>query len=319
MKILSMILAFTLVLSGCGSSEGTVETEKTVADMKIGILQGAEHPALDDARDGFIEALVANGFLEENIDAQNAQGDNANFGPIATKFVNDDVDLILAIGTQAAQTAAQATKEIPILVTAVTDPESAGVVETNEVPGRNVSGTSDMNPIKEQIEMLLQFVPEAKSIGIMYCSSEPNSTLQAEIAQGIIEELGLSFEIYTASESNEIQSLVQSTVDKVDAIYIPTDNLFASAMGTVALVAIPNQIPVICGESGMVNTGGLATYALSYKALGAQTGEQAVDILLEGADISTMPIAYSPVEDLSVTVNVEMAKEIGIEIPEELK
>ncbi|MDD3430037.1 MAG: ABC transporter substrate-binding protein [Oscillospiraceae bacterium] len=333
-KVLCIALIAVLalaVLVGCGStatgvaagsavtSEAAAETGKDVASIKIGVIQLVEHDALDAACNGFVDGLVAAGFSKDNIDVQNAQGEQANCVTIANKFVNDKVDLILAIATPAAQAAAQATTTIPILVTAVTDPASAGLVASNEVPGGNVSGTSDMNPVTEQIALLQKLVPDAKTVGVMYCSSEDNSILQAEMAVAAIEALGLEAKTYTAADSNEVQAVTQSTVGKVDALYIPTDNLFASTMDTVALITEPNKIPVICGESGMVEKGGLATYGIDYYKLGQQTAEQAVDLFVNGADISKMPIAYSPEADLAVSVNAEMAKSIGVTIPEDLK
>ncbi|MEG2770257.1 MAG: ABC transporter substrate-binding protein, partial [Oscillospiraceae bacterium] len=241
-KILAgiLVLAIAAATVGCGSAPSNdnsgntaKQPTKTAAEMKIGVIQGSEHVALDAACAGFVETLVANGFTEDNIDVQNAQGEQSNCGTIATKFVNDGVDLILTIGTPASQAAAQATKDIPILVTAVTDPASAGLVKSNEKPECNVSGTSDMNPIKEQIDLLMKFVPEAKNVGIMYCSSEVNSEIQADLAKADLEGRGIAVKYYTAADSSEIQAVMQSAVDKVDAIYIPTDNLFAGAMDTV--------------------------------------------------------------------------------------
>ncbi len=320
LAIVCVLAVCLMMMAGCTQpTTDSITGEKTKENMKIGIIQLAEHVALDAATQGFIDTLVAEGFSAENIDLQNAQGEQSNCGIIANKFVNDKVDLILAVATPAALAAAQATKDIPILITAVTDPQSAGLVVSNEDPQTNVSGTSDMNPIKDQVEMVFEFVPEAKNIGIMFCSSEDNSQLQADLAKVEFEAKGATVKYYTAADSSEIQAVTQSAVGKVDAIYIPTDNLFASAMDTVALVSGPNKIPVICGEAGMVNKGGLATYAIDYYALGAQTGNQAIDILVNGADVTKMPIAYSPAEDLAITVNEENAATIGIEIPEKYK
>lgn len=288
------------------------------AGFRIGIIQLTEHPALDAARDGFIDALVAAGFSKDNIDVQNAQGEIPNCAPIATKFVNDKVDLILAIATPAAQTAAQATTEIPILATAVTDFVDAGLVDSNEVPGGNVSGTSDMNPIAEQADLLVKLVPEAKTVGILYCSAEDNSILQANLAREALEALGLTVNEYPVADVNEIQPVTTRAVGEVDAIYVPTDNLFAEHMPTAALVTEPAKIPVICGESGMVNSGGTATYGINYYNLGKLAGEQAVEILLNGADISTMPIGFAAAEDLEFAVNEENCAAIGIEIPADL-
>lgn len=289
------------------------------AELRIGIIQLTEHPALDAAREGFIDVLVEAGFSKDNIDVQNAQGEIPNCAPIATKFVNDKVDLILAIATPAAQTAAQATTEIPILATAVTDFVEAGLVDSNEAPGGNISGTSDMNPINEQADLLVKLVPGAKTVGILYCSAEDNSILQARLARTALEALGLTVNEYPVADVNEIQPVTTKAVGEVDALYIPTDNLFAEHMPTAALVTEPAKIPVICGESGMVDSGGTATYGINYYNLGRLAGEQAVEILLHGADISTMPIGFAAEEDLEFAVNEENCAAIGVEIPADLQ
>lgn len=338
-KIVSLALCVALALTaltGCGSSASSstaasaaastaVSTASAAAsgkdpkDFKIGVIQLTEHVALDAACEGFIDGMVAAGFSKDNITVQNAQGEQSNCVTIANTFVNNKVDLILAIATPAAQAAAQATKDIPILVTAVTDPESAGLVASNDAPGGNVSGTSDMNPIDEQVALLQKLCPEAKTVGILYCSSEDNSKLQADLAQAAMESAGLTVEIFTATDTNDVQAVTQTACSKVDALYIPTDNLFASAMDTVALITNPAKIPVICGESNMVEKGGLATYGIDYYNLGQLTAAQAVQVLVDGVDVGTLPIGYSAEADLSVTVNEDTAAAIGITIPDDLK
>lgn len=336
-KILSLALCAALAvgtLAGCGASSSSAVSSavsaatsaaqsaaagKDVSKMKIGVIQLTEHEALDAACKGFIDGMVAAGFSADNIEVQNAQGEQPNCVTIANTFVNNKVDLILAIATPAAQAAAQATKNIPILVTAVTDPASAGLVASNDAPGGNVSGTSDMNPIDEQVALLRQLAPNAKTVGILYCSSEDNSKLQADLAQAALEKEGLTVQVFTAADTNEVQAVTQTACGKVDAIYIPTDNLFASAMDTVSMVTINAKIPVICGESNMVNKGGLATYGIDYYALGQMTAKQAVQVLVDGVDVGTIPIGYSSAEDLAVTVNEDTAAAIGITIPAELK
>lgn len=287
------------------------------AAYRVGIIQLTEHAALDAARQGFEDALNASG-LNVTIETQNAQGEQTICATIATKFVNDKVDLILAIATPAAQAAAQATKDIPILVTAVTDPASSGLVASNEVPGGNVSGTSDMNPVKEQANLLVQLVPEAKTVGIMYRSSEDNSVLQAEMAQEALEALGLTVEIFTCADGTEVQAVAQSAASQVDALYIPTDNLMADTIATISMVCTPAGVPIICGESNMVDGGGTATYGIDYYRLGEQTAAQAIRILSEGADISTMPIEYYSAE-LELVVNEDVMAQLGLTVPESLQ
>ncbi len=309
MLLVSMV---TAALTGCGSKKV----------FKIGVNQYVTHAALDASYQGFVDALKEAGYEDGKnikIDYQNANADQPTASTIATKLVNDNSDLILAIATPSAQASATATKEIPILITAVTDPVSAKLVASNEAPGGNVSGTSDLNPVDDQIGLLLKLVPEAKHIAILYCSSESNSKVQVEMATTAAEAVGLTVEEASVSNSNEIQQVVQSLVGKVDAIYAPTDNVIAAGMTTVAQVANDNGIPVICGESGMVDNGGLATYGINYYELGVLTGKQAVKIIKGEAKIGDMPIEYLPVESLELAINEEVAEKLGITIPEDLK
>lgn len=314
-KIYVVLLSLALViglLSGCGRKDKL---------FKIGINQLVRHEALDASYQGFIDALEDAGYKDgENIriDYQNAQNDQATVNTIATKLVNDGSDLILAVATPSAQAVANATRDIPILITAVTDPAGSDLVESNEAPGGNVSGTSDLTPVKLQIELLSKLIPDAKVIAVLYSSSESNSKIQVEMAKEAAKELGLEVVEATVSNTNDIEQVVQSLVGKVDAIYAPTDNTIASGMPTVAMVANPNGIPVICGEEGMVGKGGLATYGIDYYKLGRLTGEQAVRIIKDNAQTASMPIEYLPEDEYSLTVNEDVAKQLGIEIPKEL-
>ena len=244
-KITKLLTSFALVasLAACGSTDGG--EPKSLDEVKIGAIQLAEHPALDKAYEGFKDALKEAGISEDQIDFQNAQGDQSNCETIANKFVNDGDDLICAIATPAAQAVAGKTTDIPVVVSAVTDPEAAGLVESNEKPGTNVTGASDMNPINEQIDLLTQLVPDAKKVAIMYCSSEDNSIVQADLAEKVLKEKGIEVERATVSESNQISQVTESLVGKVDAIYIPTDNMLAEGMSQVASIANENKIPTI--------------------------------------------------------------------------
>jgi putative ABC transport system substrate-binding protein len=310
---LLLITIATAVFTGCGAKEDV---------FTIGVNQYVTHAALDASYQGFVDALADAGYIDGKnikIDLQNAQGDQSNANTIATKLVNDNNDLILAIATPSAQAVANATKDIPILVTAVTDPKGSGLVASNEAPGGNVSGTSDLTPIKNQIELLTQLVPNAKNIAVLYCSSESNSKIQADMAMEAAAEYGLTAVEATVSNSNEIQQVVQSLVGKVDAIYAPTDNIIASGMPTVTLVTNDNGIPVICGEEGMVDAGGLATYGIDYYKLGRLTGEQAVKIIKGEATTDTMPIGYLPDEEYALKINEDVAAKLSIEIPADLQ
>lgn len=318
MKLRRIIVGLMMVALVGGLLSGCAKKDKM---FKIGVNQLVRHEALDASYQGFVDALEDAGYIDgENIkiDYQNAQNDQATLNTIATKLVNDGNDLILAIATPSGQAVANATRDIPILVTAVTDPAGSDLVESNEAPGGNVSGTSDLTPVKQQIKLLTQLVPEAKTIAILYSSGESNSKIQVEIAKEAAEDYNLEVVEATVSNTNEIEQVVQSLVGKVDAIYAPTDNTIASGMPTVAMVANPNGIPIICGEEGMVSKGGLATYGIDYYKLGWLTGEQAVRIIRDKAKPATMPIEYLPEDEYSLTINEDVASQLGIEIPKEL-
>ena len=330
-KVISLLLAGMIAVSAAACSatsttsaagSGAASQAASAAEQKkfkIGIVQLVEHPALDAAYKGFVDGLKEAGYVDgQNITLsyENAQGEQANCQTIASKLVNDKSDLILAIATPAAQAVANATKDIPILVTAVTDPADAKLVASNTAPGGNVSGTSDLTPVDEQMKLLKQILPNAKKVAMLYCSSEANSKFQVEIAKKSAASLGLETVDATVSNSNEIQQVVQSLVGKVNAIYAPTDNMIASGMATVSMVAQSAKLPIIVGESGMLTNGGLATYGINYYDLGLITAKQAVKILKDGAKPATMPIEYSKNCDLSL--NKEVAAKIGITFPQEL-
>lgn len=315
-KLIALTLSAIMALSVVGCSSGGKEEDNKV---KIGILQQLEHVALDNAREGFVKALEDNGYVDgENLvlDIQNAQSDQSNLSTMSDRLVNEKNDIILAIATGAAQSAAGKTKDIPILITAVTDPVDAGLAESMEKPNTNVSGTSDASPIKEQIELMLRLKPDTKVVGLMYTSSEDNSVLQINQVKAILDDMNLEYVEQTVTNSNDVQQAAQSIVKKCDAIYIPTDNVLASSMAIVGSEAVREKVPVICGESGMVMSGGLATLGIDYYNLGYQTGEMAIRIL-NGEDITTMQIETQ--KDYSYTINGDMADALGITIPAELQ
>ena len=287
--------------------------------LKIGIIQLIEHPALDNNCRGFIDGLAEAGYVDGKnikIDMNNAQGDQSNCVTIANKLVNDKDDLIFAIATPAAQAVANLTTEIPILVSSVTDPESAKLVKSNAKPGTNVSGTSDLTPVARQIGLLKKIVPNAKTVGLMFCSSEQNSVFQIDLAKEACKAEGLDFIEGSVSNSNEIQQVTQSLVGKVDAIYIPTDNMLAAGMANVAMVANQAKIPTVVGEDGMVISGGLCTYGINYYELGKQTAAMAVEILKNGATPADMPIQY--LENCDFSKNEATEQALGIDLPENL-
>lgn len=310
-KLLAVLLSLTLILA-CGAAYAE---DKPV----IGIIQQMDHVALNAARDGFVKALEDNGFVDGEtitLDIQNGQGDQSNLATIADRFISEKADLVLAIATTAATTMAGKTESIPILGTAITDYVSAKLVESNEKPGYNVSGTSDMNPVSAQIELLKKLAPEAKTVGVLFTSGETNSVIQAAMAKEAIEAQGMTYVEGTATNTNDVQQAVQQLVGKCDAIYLPTDNVMASSIPIIYGVTAESKTPVICGESGMVYNGGLATLGISYFQLGYETGLMAVEVL-GGADISEMPIRFAT-EGFEYAINKTVADEIGLEIPDDL-
>ncbi|MCL1878541.1 MAG: ABC transporter substrate-binding protein [Defluviitaleaceae bacterium] len=283
--------------------------------FRIGIAQISEHPALDAARDGFIEALEYYGVRAE-FDQQNAQGDRATLPGIADRFVQNEVDLIMAIATPTVQAMFAATDTIPIVGSAITDyVEGAGVVESNERPGTNVTGASDMNPIPQQIEMIRTFVPGIQTLGIAYSSSEANSVVQADVAAEYAESIGLTVVRSTVTAVGEVQQNMLALATRVDAIWIPTDNTHADAMPVVGQVSIETGVPNFPGERQMVMGGGVATLSIDYFALGWESGRMARDILLYGANPAEMPIRFGMDIGLEYIVNGHMADAIGVEIP----
>lgn len=294
------------------SAEANAASDQTYS---IGIVQIIDHPALNAARDGFKERLTELG-VNCDFDEKNAQGDKSNLQTITQGFVSGKSDLILAIATDAAISAASETSEIPILGTAITDYPAANLVESNEVPGGNVSGTSDMNPVKEQLDLLQEMLPDAKTVGFIYSSAEANSVVQIDAAKAECDARGLKYDEMTIASVNDIQQAATALVGKVDAIYVPTDNLIASAMPNLASVCEPAKLPIICAEPGMVESGGTATVGISYNSLGRQTADMAKRILVDGEDISTMPIEFQ--KEYEFVFNQESLDAMGLTLTPEL-
>ena len=304
-----------LGLSACGGAGAAHGAAGTERPYRIGVLQLVEHEELDAANRGFVEALDEAG-LSYVIDQQNAQGDQTACQTIASKLVGEESDLILAIATPAAIACAGATEEIPIIATAITDFASAGLVNTDNEPGANVTGTSDLIPVAEQIRLLHAVLPEAKRVGVLWCSAEANSALLARLAGEACVDCGIEADDYTVSASNEIQSVVESMAGQVDAIYIPTDNTIAAGLSTVSMVADDRRIPIVAGWEEAVREGALCTYAFPsalHEELGQMAGRMAVRILRDGADPATMPVEYCPTADLRLVFDEEKAKAFGIE------
>ncbi len=312
-----MMLTLALGIVGCGGGEKKADNAGKKAN--VGIVQLVEHEALDKVNKGFVDGLASKGFKEgEKVtyDRQNAQADQSNLQNIVNRFINNKVDMIFAIATPSAQTAANLTKDIPIVASAVTDYKTAKLVKDVNKPGTNVTGTTDMNPIKEQVDLLLKIVPNAKTIGTIYCSSEVNSQLQVDVLKKAAEAKGLTVKEATVSNVNDIQQAARSIIGDVQAIYLPTDNVMASAIPTLITVTNEAKIPVICPEAGMVKSGGLATLGIDYYKLGFQSGEMASEILNGKAKPQDMAIQSQ--KEFQVTLNQKAADAIGIKFPEEL-
>lgn len=316
-----MAAAMTASLAACGSSSSGENSSGSSAGSDgtytIGICQQMEHPALDAATEGFQDACKEK-FGEDNVefDVQNAQGEQTMCSTIINNFVSSDVDLILANATLPLQTAAQATADIPILGTSVTDFASAlGISDWTGATGVNISGTCDLAPIEEQEDMLTELLPEAKTVGILYCSAESNSKYQAELFEEELEKDGIEYKEYTAADSNEIQSVVTNAVSECDAIYIPTDNTMASNTQIINNICLPAKVPVIAGEQGICSGCGIATLSISYYDIGYRAGEMAYEILAESADISTMKVETAP--QVTKMYNPTICEELGITVPDD--
>lgn len=317
LAMLALILVF--MLSGCNTpAPAPTPTPEPKTVFKIGIVQLAEHPALDAATQGFQDALTEKLPDQVEFDLQNAQGEQTNATTIVNKFVNDKVSLIMANATNSVKAAREATSTIPIVGTSVTDYVKSGLVESNEAPGGNVTGASDNNPVDVQVELLAALVPDAEVVGIVYSSAEENSEIQAVEAKAALEAKGYEVKIYTVADSNEIQTIVTKACTEVDAFYEPSDNLIASNVPTMANITTAAGIPVITAESSMCEAGFLATYSISYYDLGHKAGEMAFEILVNGADPATTPIFTFDTSNLTLFINQEVADALGIVIPEGL-
>ncbi len=311
------LAAASLLLAGCTSTPAAGPTaaasSAAAKTYKIGITQIVAHPSLDAARDGFKKALADAG-VKATYDEQNAQGDQATATSIASKFNSGGVDLVLAIATPTAQASAQSITKTPILFTAVTDPVAAKLVASNEAPGGNVSGTTDMNPVAEQIALIKKLRPEAKTVGVIYSSGEVNSEVQVKAARAAAATQGLTLVEKTITTTAEVQQAAASL--SVDAIYVPTDNNVVAGLEAVIQVAESKKIPLVAGEGDSVKKGAIITYGIDYGKLGYQTGQMAVKVLTQGAKTATMPVESQ--KELKTVVNKAAAARMGITIPEEL-
>ncbi len=315
MKLVKKLTSVTLLgagllaLAACSSGS---EEKSTEGAVKVGVLQYMEHESLTAAREGFVAELADNGYKEGDklvLDYQNAQGDQANLQTISEQLI-DSNDLVLAIATPAAQSLATVSTETPILFTAVTDPISADLVESLEKPGGLLTGTSDQAPIDKQVELLGQAVPDAKTVGILYTTSERNSEVQVEQAEKLLKEAGYKVVLKGITSSNEVQDATTSLMKDVDAVFVPTDNTVAATMSMIGELSAEHKVPVIGGSTDMVDQGGLLTYGTNYEALGRQTAKMAIKII-EGEKVTEVPVEYP--EAVNLHVNEEMAQKLGID------
>lgn len=308
-KILSLVLVATMLL--CFAACGTEKKPETKV-YKIGIIQLMEHEALGAATDGFKQAIIdALGADAVEFDYQNGQNDANTCSTIANQFVSNKVDLIMANATPALQAAAAATNEIPILATSITEYGVAlELKDFNGTVGGNISGTSDLAPLDEQAAMITKWCPDAKTVGLVYCSKEANSLYQVETVKKELEAKGLKATLYPFSDSNDLSSVCTTAADSNDVLYVPTDNTAAENTGIIDNICGPKKIPVFVGEEGICRGCGIATLSISYYDIGYATGKMAVQILRDGADISTMPIAYA--EKVTPKYNKAICDNLGI-------
>lgn len=333
---LMMAAAMTMGLAACGSTASTdtaasaadtassTEAAASTADStaaadgkvyNIGICQLVQHEALDAATQGFKDALVEKlGEGSVKFDEQNASGDSANCATIVNGFVSNGVDLILANATAPLQAAAQATADIPVLGTSITDYATAlDISDWTGTVGNNISGTSDLAPLDQQAAMIQELFPDAKSVGLLYCSAEPNSVYQCDVIEGYLTEEGYTVARYAFTDTNDVTSVAQTAADNSDVIYIPTDNTAASNTEAIANVVIPAKVPVVAGEEGICSGCGVATLSISYYDLGYATGEMAAKILADGADVSAMPVEFAP--NVTKKYNAANCEALGIPQP----
>lgn len=330
-KKLTLILSGILIVAGlvsCAKTSSSNENEKTrdvsknsneVKEMyTIGINQLVQHDALDASREGFIEGLKEKGFEEGKnlkIDYQNAQGDIAIAKTISDQFVTSKVDMIFAIATSSLQASYNATKDIPIVFTAVTDPIGAGVAESWESSGTNVTGTSDMVSMEKQLSLLTTLVPDIKTLGVIYNSSEANSLAQVQELKKEAEKNAIDIKEISVTTVNEINQNLNAAIGSIDALYAPTDNTVASAYDLVGNICVNKNIPILCGEEAGVSKGGLCSIGIDYFKLGKEAGYKAAEIL-NGAKPEDIEI--STLSDMSITINTEVAEKLNITIPEDI-
>lgn len=314
-KSLALLLALSVCFSllACGNKSASTTTSTGEKVYKIGTLQLVQHTALDASYQGFVDYLNEKG-IKFSMDFQNASGEQSACETIAEKFANDDLDLCYAIATPAAQSINSHLENVPIVASAVTDPAASGLCASNENPGGMLTAASDLTPVEAQFDLLVELLPNAKNVGILFCSAEANSKIQSDMAIAAANKRGLNATEYTVVNSNDIQTVVESMIGKVDVIYVPTDNVIASGFDTVATICLDNKIPTIVGEESMVDKGGLATYGINYYSLGKLAGALAEKILVNGENPGSIPVAYLDAASCTRKINNDTASILGIEV-----
>ncbi|MGI8255225.1 ABC transporter substrate-binding protein [Blautia wexlerae] len=312
-KALTITLAAVMAMGTCAVTASAADGDK----YTIGICQLVQHEALDAATQGFKDEIVKElGEDAVTFDEQNAQGDSNTCSTIINSFVSNNEDLILANATASLQAAAAGTSDIPILGTAVTEYGVAlDLKDFDGTVGGNISGTSDLAPLDEQAAMLQELFPDAKKVGLLYCSAEANSQYQVDTVKAALEELGYTCEYYAFSDSNDLSSVTTTAANDSDVIYVPTDNTVASNTEIINNICLPAKVPVITGEEGICAGCGVATLSINYYDLGVTTGKMAVKILKDGEDISQMPIEYAP--NFTKEYNKDICEELGVEVPDD--
>ena len=316
--IISVIL-LVFITTFSISKANNVSKIKNENIINIGISQMIEHDALDLIYKGIVDEL--NKYYKSSnkkivIDYQNAQGEQANCNTIAQKFVNDKNDIIIAIGTPSAQSVINLTKDIPVIVSGIGDPIGARLVTNLNKPNVNVTGTINLPPIEKQIDLMHKLLPNAKKIGLLYCSSEINSIYQIKLAKEKLDSLGLEYVDLTVANANEINQMMLSAVNKVDAIFSPTDNIIANSMANVAMIEESEKLPVVCADAGMTKIGGTVTYSVDYYDMGILTAKKAIEVLEGIKDIKNIPL--ETVDSYNFVVNTNMIKTLGLTIPEDI-
>lgn len=312
---LAMALVMLFAFAACSSTDDSTDVSAEDVVYYVGICQLVQHDALDAATEGFMDALTE--LLGDNVvfDEQNASGDSATCSTITNQFVADGVDLIMANATNALLAAAASTADIPILGTSITDYSSALEIDDwTGSTGLNISGTSDLAPLDEQAQMIVDLMPEVEKVSVVYCSAESNSKYQADEICAYLADLGVETEVYTFADTNDLSSVITSAIADCDAVYVPTDNAVASNTELINNVCLPAGIPVFCGEESTCAGCGVATLTIQYYDIGYATGLMAYEILVNGTDVSTMDIEFAP--EFTYKYNADICAELGIEVPD---